>query len=104
MLTKLKKLLKISPAVNYKSLINEGALIIDVRTKDEFMQGHNKNAINVPLNLLINNISKIKTTKPIIVVCASGIRSANAKMLLKSKGFKNVYNGGSWLSLQKKID
>ncbi|HEY4629318.1 MAG TPA: rhodanese-like domain-containing protein, partial [Flavobacterium sp.] len=40
---------------------------------------------------------------PIITCCASGMRSASAKSILKSSGFTKVYNGGGWSSLKNKI-
>lgn len=99
----IKKILGIGPAVDFKTLISEGATIIDVRTKGEYQQGHIKNSINIPLNNLSNHYSKIKKDKPVITCCASGMRSASAKSLLKSNGFEVVHNGGGWQSLQAKI-
>jgi rhodanese-related sulfurtransferase len=52
---------------------------------------------------LNSNLNKLKKDKPIITCCASGMRSANAKSILKSNGFKEVYNGGGWSTLQNKI-
>jgi len=48
-------------------------------------------------------LSKLKKDKPIITCCASGMRSASAKSILKSNGFTEVHNGGGWSSLQNKI-
>jgi phage shock protein E len=80
-----------------------GAQIIDVRTKGEFQSGHIKGAVNIPLDSLKNNLSKLKKDKPVITCCASGMRSASAKGLLKANGFVDVYNGGAWVSLNSKI-
>ena len=103
MIQKLKQMLGIGSSVNYKSLIQNGAIIVDVRTKGEFQGGHIKGSINIPLNVLQDNISKLKKDKAIITCCASGMRSASAKSLLKSSGFTEVYNGGGWMGLQNKI-
>lgn len=103
MIQLIKKLLGLGPSVNYKELLQSGAVIIDVRTKAEYQGGHIKNSINVPLNNLQSHISKLKKDKPVITCCASGMRSASAKSILKSAGFDQVYNGGSWISLQNKI-
>lgn len=104
MISKLKELLGIKPPPNYKQLLQEGGIIVDVRTKAEYAGGHIKGSKNIPLqNLNANpNISKNKD-KPVITCCATGMRSASAKSLLRSKGYTNVYNGGSWSSLNNKI-
>jgi phage shock protein E len=103
MLQFLKKMLGIGPNINFKELIQNGAIIIDVRTKVEYQGGHIKNSINIPLNNLQSQLLKIKKNKPVITCCASGMRSASAKNVLKSAGFEEVYNGGSWMGLQHKI-
>ncbi|WP_339648125.1 rhodanese-like domain-containing protein [uncultured Salegentibacter sp.] len=104
MISKLKELLGIKPAPNYKKLLQEGGIIVDVRSKAEFSGGHIKGSKNIPLQTLSANIEKLKDkNKPIITCCASGMRSASAKSVLKSNGFSNVYNGGSWAALNGKI-
>ena len=103
MIAFLKKLLGLGPSTDFKALLKEGAQIIDVRTKAEFDQGHIKGAVNIPLNNLSNHYAKMKKDKPIITCCASGVRSAQAKNILKANGFSRVYNGGGWSSLKRKI-
>ncbi len=104
MINTIKKLLGFGPSVNYKELMQQGATIIDVRTKSEFQGGHIRGSLNIPLDTLDANISKLKKDKPVITCCASGMRSASAKNLLRSKGFTDVHNGGAWVSLQNKIN
>ena len=96
-------MLGLGPKTDYKQLMAGGAIIIDVRTKGEFAGGHIKGSVNIPLNLLAGNLGKIKKDVPIITCCASGMRSASAKSILKSNGFTEVYNGGGWSGLQSKI-
>jgi phage shock protein E len=103
MLQLLKKLFGLGPKTDYAELVKNGGVIIDVRTKGEYQSGHIKGSINIPLNTIGANLSKIKKDKPVITCCASGMRSASAKSILKSKGYPEVYNGGSWMSLQHKI-
>jgi rhodanese-related sulfurtransferase len=55
------------------------------------------------LNALQQSLSKIKKDKPVITCCASGMRSASAKSILKASGFTEVHNGGGWMSLNNKI-
>jgi len=97
----IKKLLGFGPKVDLGELISNGAVIIDVRTPGEFASGHLKQAMNIPLNTLHSRLAKLKKDKPVITCCASGMRSSSAKSMLKSKGFEQVYNGGSWHSLRK---
>jgi len=87
--------------VNLREVISNGATILDVRTKVEYQSGHLRNSINIPVGNLEQNIKKLNKNKPIITCCASGSRSASARRILKSKGFEQVYNGGSWYSLRK---
>lgn len=103
MLNTIKNLLGFGPKVDYAALVKQGAVILDVRSKGEYQGGHIKGSINIPLDSLGNQVSKFEKDKPIITCCASGMRSASAKSILKSKGFTAVYNGGGWMSLQHKI-
>ncbi|MCB0507401.1 MAG: rhodanese-like domain-containing protein [Chitinophagales bacterium] len=103
MFSKIKEMLGLGAPTDYKQLLKNGAVIIDVRTNGEFASGHIKGSKNIPLTQLSKAISTLDTTKPIITCCASGIRSAQAKAVLKSNGFAEVYNGGGWRSLQGKL-
>jgi phage shock protein E len=103
MINRVKRFFGLSAAADFGSLVKNGAVIIDVRTKGEYASGHINGSINIPLDSLTNNLNKIKKDKPVITCCASGMRSASAKAVLKSKGYTEVYNGGGWSSLQRKI-
>ena len=103
MISTLKSLFGIGPAVDYKTLVQNGAQIIDVRTRGEYASGHIKGSINIPLNELSSNSKKIKKDAVIITCCASGMCSASAKSSLQSMGHKEVYNGGGWSSLNSKL-
>ena len=104
MIQTIKKLFGLGPKVDYKELLKQGATIIDVRSKGEYQGGHIKGSVNIPLNNLQGHLSKLKKDKPIITCCASGMRSSSAKSILQSHGFKGVYNGGGWSSLQNKLN
>lgn len=101
MLQFLKNLFGFGEKINLGDLIANGANIIDVRTVGEFQGGHIKNSTNIPLDKLANNLSKLDKSQVIITCCASGMRSASAKSILKSNGFTEVHNGGSWANLRK---
>lgn len=97
----LKSIFGLGPKVDYKELIANGAIVIDVRTKGEFSGGHAEGSINIPLDQLSSGIKKLKDKdKTIITCCASGMRSASAKAILKSNGFRDVHNAGSWYNLR----
>jgi len=103
MLETLKKLFGLGPKVDYAELVANGAVILDVRSKSEYQGGHIKGSVNIAVQNLQGNLSKLKKDKTIITCCASGMRSASAKNILKSNGFSAVHNGGGWMSLQNKI-
>ena len=77
-------------------LIEKGALIVDVRTKEEFTGAHNPKSINIPLNKLNKECHQLDKSKPIILCCASGTRSGIALGILKKNGFTIVMNAGAW--------
>jgi phage shock protein E len=100
----LRKLFGLSPATDYAQLVKDGAIIVDVRSKGEFDGGHIKGAINIPVDQLTNNLDKLKDkNKTIITCCASGMRSTVAKNTLKSNGYSQVFNGGGWSGLERKL-
>ena len=83
--------------------ISRNALIVDVRTANEFAGGAIKGSKNIPLQILASKIKDIKKlNKPVITCCASGMRSANAASILKQHGIETM-NGGGWSSLNNKL-
>ncbi|OCH20049.1 sulfurtransferase [Aliivibrio fischeri] len=80
--------------------VEQGALLIDVRTPGEFDQGHLDGATNYPLNTVDKAFAKIDKDTPIVVYCQSGARSGKAMSYLKQVGFKEVYNGGGLVEMQ----
>ncbi len=102
MLTFLKKLFG-GTSVNYKELINNGAIIVDVRSATEYKAGHIPGSKNYPLDNIRSKVAELKKlNKSVITVCRSGTRSGIAKGILKSSGIE-AYNGGPWTSLKNKI-
>ncbi len=97
----LKKLF--GPGTDFKALKENGAIIIDVRTPQEYDHGHIQGSKNIPFDKIQREVKTIKSfNKPIITVCKSGARSGMAKSILKSAGVE-VYNGGPWNVLVGKI-
>lgn len=75
--------------------IKAGALVVDVRTEDEFMDEAFPGAVNIPLGELQNRMHELEPKEnPIVLYCASGSRSAMAARILKMAGWKNVVNAG----------
>ncbi len=91
------------PSTDFKQLFSEGAIIIDVRSREEYNSGHIEGSRNVPLDSLKKEAAKIKSlNKPVITVCLSGGRSAVAKSILSGAGIE-VYNGGGWSGLKRQL-
>ena len=90
-------------SADLKAIYQGGAIILDVRTPEEFKTGHIAAAINIPVDQVKGVISDLKKkNKPVITCCRSGARSRMAKSVLEAAGLK-VYNGGAWDSLEKQI-
>ena len=86
-----------------KDFQTRGAIIIDVRTISEFKQGAISGSKNIPLQVINDNIAKIKKfNKPIITCCVSGMRSGRAASILNSNGIEAI-NGGGWINLQNTL-
>ena len=81
------------------TLIDQGAMILDVRTPQEFAQGHAPGSRNIPLDRLANHLDELDRSKHLLVCCASGARSAAAKAMLDKAGFAMVDNAGPWQRL-----
>lgn len=83
-------------------------VLVDVRTTGEFRDGHIPGAINIPLDQLQANISKVPQGKPVVVVCASGNRSRTGANIVAGAGYKDVFNlqGGTmmWMMGGNKVD
>lgn len=86
-------------AEDLKDIIARGALIIDVRTPEEYKEGHINGSLNIPVEEISKAMTWLIKDVPMVFVCASGSRSGYAVEVLKNNGFEKVYNGGSWDSL-----
>jgi rhodanese-related sulfurtransferase len=104
MLGKIKKMLGLEEPTDYKTLVKQGAIILDVRSRGEYKGGHINGSINISVDELPHNLHRLPDkTKTIITCCASGMRSASARRILQATGYIQVYNGGSWATLVNKI-
>lgn len=84
--------------------------LVDVRTPEEYAEGHLKGSVNYNLNAddFDNNLNKLDKSKPVMVYCLAGGRSGEAAEKMKEKGFTEVYNmkGGmmKWNAANKPVE
>ncbi len=78
--------------------------LVDVRSTGEWNGGHPANAIHIPLNEFEQKMNKLPKDKPLILICASGMRSSMAATMAAKAGYQDVYNFaggfGSWCAAQ----
>ncbi len=78
-----------------RRLVEEGALLLDVRTPEEFAAGHIEGAVNVPVQELESRMAELEPKdRPIVVYCRSGNRSGQAARMLTSAGHRQVHDLG----------
>jgi rhodanese-related sulfurtransferase len=79
-------------AADFQKAVDAGYQLIDVRTAQEYAQGHIPGAVNIPIDVLPSSLVSIDKSKPVAVYCASGARSLNAKQFLAAQGYRTVIN------------
>ena len=84
------------------SAVEQGAVIIDVRTPKEFAGGHVFQAVNIPIEELAKSVSRVPKNKTLVVYCASGNRSSHATALLRQKGW-TVYDVATQKDFEREI-
>ena len=94
----------LTPKEAHRAITEQGAGVVDVRTKAEFSEGHIANAINVDVEdfNFEERIKDLDPNKEYVVYCHSGGRSVRACSYLKSKGFKKAANMEGGISAWKK--
>jgi len=81
------------------TLRDQGAQLVDVRGPAEFAGGHAPGSVNIPLQEIGERAGELDPSRPVVVCCASGTRSAMAAHRLRRQGFERVLNAGSWRTL-----
>ena len=66
--------------------------LLDVRTQGEWNNGHAAGAKHIPLNEIQQRMSEVPKNKPVVVICASGMRSSVCATVLGNAGYETVYN------------
>ncbi len=84
----------VSPMELLRLINHQNALVLDVRTDKEYQGGHIINSMHVPLGMLSSSLSQLAAYKhsPIVIVCRTGSRSAQAAGTLRKAGFEQVHN------------
>jgi phage shock protein E len=84
--------------------LKKGAVILDVRTKEEWDEAHGKNAKHIVLTTVPLQLEEIRAWgKPVIAVCRSGARSSQATQFLVNNGLDAI-NGGPWQNVDQYVD
>lgn len=73
-------------AVEAAALVDDGAILVDVREPHEWQAGHAPQARHIPLAQLNRRIAELPANRPVVAVCRSGNRSAHAAALLAAAG------------------
>lgn len=77
----------------FQALMQQGAILVDVRTAGEFAGGHMQNAVNIPVDVINGATAQLGATdRPVIVYCRSGNRSGQAAQMLRSLGYTQVHD------------
>ncbi|CAE8606002.1 unnamed protein product, partial [Polarella glacialis] len=81
------------------------ALLLDVRTRQEYERGHVEGSVNISHDLIGANLEKLPADRgtPILAYCAAGVRSYHAKCVLEELGFKDVQNSGTWRDIEAAV-
>ncbi|MDX2011050.1 MAG: rhodanese-like domain-containing protein [Myxococcaceae bacterium] len=82
------------PPEEARALVKKGAVLVDVRTPEEFASGHIEGAINIPVDQLDARKGELKKDAELVLYCRSGARSARGQALLKEAGYPKVHNLG----------
>lgn len=89
---------EVSREVQGWNLISMGALLVDVRTPEEFSAGHLEGAINIPHDQTLARLTEYGGDKDrsVVVYCRSGNRSGQAYKILVEQGFTSTHNAGGY--------
>jgi rhodanese-related sulfurtransferase len=88
--------------IRAQQLVSAGALLLDVRSPQEFASGHIEGALNIPVQSLAKRMSELPQGKQLVVYCRSGRRSATAtKLIHQARPKAEVYDLGAMSSYPK---
>jgi phage shock protein E len=79
-----------------RRLVESGARLVDVRTREEFAAGHLPGAVNIPVQELDRRMAELEPKgEPVVLYCRSGNRSGRSARMLKSAGYSAVHDLGA---------
>lgn len=88
-----------TPPADAHRLVAEGALLLDVRTPEEFDEAHIDGAVNIPLSEIERRIAELGSkSRPVVLYCRSGNRSGQAARILARAGFEQIHDLGAMSS------
>jgi thioredoxin 1 len=99
--------LVLSPTAFQKEMANtDASILLDVRTEGEYKRGHLQGALNCNINgaAFDQEVSKLDTSKVVLVYCGSGVRSAKAATALRNMGFSRVIDMEGGITAWKQAD
>lgn len=83
---------EVSPVEAQAAVSKAYSQFVDVRTPEEYSNGHAARAINIPLDTLTAKLDTLEKNEPVYLICQTGNRSKKAAVMLKDAGFNNVLN------------
>jgi rhodanese-related sulfurtransferase len=87
---------EVAQAADAHRMVARGALLLDVRSEGEYAHGHLPGAVNIPIDELAYRLGELgPQNRPVVVYCQGGERSANAAKLMRSSGFRRVFDLGA---------
>ena len=91
------------PVAIGREKVAQGALLVDVRTPEEFAHGHIAGAINIPYDEVFERISEFGTdkTRQIVLYCAVNPRAMHAQRTLSAGGFVNAFAAGGYFEWKR---
>ena len=98
-----KTLLGDASAEDIRRLLREGATILDIRTEEEYGEGHVPGSLHIPLPSLLKNLASIPKDRPVVTCNADDALSTTAAEILGAHGFK-AYDGGGWTQVAKLME
>lgn len=84
-------------------VLRQGATVVDIRSAEEYAQGHVPGSLHIPLSTLLHNLSSIPKDRPVVTCNAEDALSATAAEILFAHGFR-AYDGGGWTKVAKLLD
>ncbi len=90
-----KTLLGDASSDDIERLLRQGATVVDIRSDEEFKEGHVPGCLHIPLTDLLRQLASIPKDRPVVTCNAENALSATAAEMLEAHGYE-AYDGGGW--------